>query len=57
MKALALSIAIRLAVFAVVCALASCAGLTLTASTPWGDVSSKDGLTTVTARPIVIPQK
>ena len=35
-------------------ALTSCKNLTLTAATPWGDVSSVDGQTTVIAKPIVI---
>lgn len=32
----------------------SCENLTLTASTPWGDVSSLDGMTTVAVKPIRI---
>lgn len=43
-----------------IAALTSCAtprGLTLNLSSPWGDVSSLDGQTTVALRPIVIPDK
>ena len=35
-------------------ALVSCQGLTLTASSPWGDVSSLDGKTTIVAKPLHI---
>ena len=35
-------------------ALTSCQGVTLSASTPWGDVSSLDGQTTIAAKPIRI---
>ena len=34
-----------------------CAGLTLTARTPYGDISTTDGATTIAPRPIVIPGK
>jgi hypothetical protein len=33
--------------------LTSCAGLSVTATTPWGDVSSSNGQTTVAPKPIV----
>ena len=46
-----------IAALAITPALTGCAGLTLTAATPWGDVSTLDGATTVTVRPIVIPSK
>ena len=45
MKTLALLIAV---------ALSSCAGLTLTAVTPYGDVSTKDGQTTIAVKPIKV---
>lgn len=40
--------------------MSSCADMrrvNLSLSTPWGDVGSKDGSTTVTLRPIIIPEK
>jgi hypothetical protein len=37
--------------------LSSCAGLRLDAATPWGDLSSLDGQTALTLRPIVLPAK
>lgn len=50
-----LTVAAACLIALVTAGLTSCAGLTLSASTPWGDVSSTDGHTTVIARPIVIP--
>lgn len=38
-------------------ALSSCAGLTVTAALPWGEVSSSDGETEVILRPIILPTK
>jgi hypothetical protein len=38
-------------------ALASCAGLNLSLTSPWGDVESIDGATTVTPKPVVIPSR
>jgi len=35
----------------------SCRGLSLSASSPWGDVGSVDGQTVVTLRPIIIHEK
>ena len=38
-------------------ALASCAGISLSLTSPWGDVESVDGATTVTPKPVVIPSR
>ena len=46
-----------IAALAITQALTGCAGLTLTAATPWGDVSTTNGATTVALRPVVIPSK
>jgi hypothetical protein len=37
--------------------LASCAGLNLSLTSPWGDVESIDGATTVTPKPVIIPSR
>ena len=37
--------------------LTSCAGLNLSLTSPWGDVESVDGATTVTPKPVVIPSR
>ena len=37
--------------------LASCAGLNLSLTSPWGDVECIDGATTVTPKPVVIPSR
>jgi hypothetical protein len=37
--------------------LTSCAGVNLSAITPWGDVQSIDGATVITAKPVVIPSR
>jgi hypothetical protein len=48
-----LAIAISAALF-----LPSCAGLSFTVSSPWGDASSQDGgPLSITPRPIIIPAK
>ena len=46
-----------LAAAVITLALSSCAGLTVTASLPWGEVSSSDGETEVILRPIILPTK
>lgn len=46
-----------LALAALTVALTSCAGLTLRAATPFGDISTTDGHSTITLRPIIIPEK
>lgn len=46
-----------LLVLAVAVALSSCAGLTITGTSPWGDISTVDGVTTIAPRPIIIPSK
>jgi hypothetical protein len=46
---------IAIAVIAV--CLTSCAGVSVSAITPWGDIESIDGVTVVTAKPVVIPAK
>jgi len=53
-------LALVLAGFLVALALGSCAqmrGLNLSLSSPWGDVSSIDGMTTISPKVIVIPAK
>ena len=57
MKTSLITAAIAIAAIAITQALTSCAGLTLTATTPWGDVSTTNGATTVALRPIVISGK
>ncbi len=37
--------------------LTSCAGINLSAITPWGDVQSIDGATVITPKPVVIPSR
>jgi hypothetical protein len=37
--------------------LTSCAGVNLSAITPWGDVQSIDGATVITPKPVVIPSR
>lgn len=47
-----------IALLAITLALASCAGLNLTATTPHGNITTNaDGSWTVTPKPFVIPQK
>lgn len=48
---------ILIALLAVTALLPGCSGLTLTAVTPYGDVSTTDGHTTVALRPIIIDEK
>ena len=57
MKTSLITAAIAIAALAISQALTSCAGLTLTAVTPWGDVSTTDGNTTVAIRPVIIGGK
>jgi hypothetical protein len=35
--------------------LASCAGFSISAVTPWGDIESVDGMTIVIPKPIIVP--
>lgn len=57
MKTSLITAAVALAALLIAAALTSCAGLTLSASAPWGDVTSDGTTTTFAPRPIVIPVK
>jgi hypothetical protein len=46
-----------IAIAIITACLASCAGLNLSLTSPWGDVESIDGATTVTPKPVVIPSR
>jgi hypothetical protein len=46
-----------IAIIAIAVCLASCAGFTLTATTPYGDVQSIDGATVIIPKPVVIPSR
>lgn len=57
MKTSLITAAIALAALFAAQLLTSCQGLTATASSPYGDVTTANGATTITPKPIVIPAK
>lgn len=55
MKTSIITAALALAALALSQAFTSCAGLTGQATTPWGEITTKDGLTVILPYPIVTP--